>query len=87
MILFSFVKRALNQLDRRATDSLSYQQLSRLEPRLLEDIGLKLEDGRVVELNPTASPAAEIQPPESGNCSQTVAAASQLEPEPQGGGG
>ncbi|WP_421864614.1 hypothetical protein [Motiliproteus sp.] len=87
MILFSFVKRALSQLDRRATENLSYQQLSRLDPRLLEDIGLKLEDGRVIELNPSASPAADIPQAADSRAKATAAVEPKLAPEPQAGGG
>lgn len=87
MILFTFVKRALKQLDRRATDNLSYQQLSRLEPRLLEDIGLKLENGRVVDLNPAASSAADLPAKTCSKQPKPSDLSVSLAPEPQGGDG
>lgn len=51
MTLLALLKRAFAQIDQFAGERLTYQQLSQLDPHLLEDIGLRLEDRRVVPLH------------------------------------
>ncbi len=48
MTLLSLLKAAFDRVQQGASNHLAYQQLRELDPHLLNDIGLRLEAGRVV---------------------------------------
>lgn len=50
MTLISLITCALSRINRRASEHLTFQQVRHLPPHLLSDIGLKLENNRVVPL-------------------------------------
>lgn len=89
MILFSAVKHFCLRLDRVASEHLTQQQLRRLEPRLLDDIGLRLENGRVVAIDAVGQKPHSVPLPIAvgGVETSTDVTAQGLQAEPEGGGG
>ncbi|MEH6473145.1 MAG: hypothetical protein V7752_18060 [Halopseudomonas sp.] len=91
MFLLSLLQRTFQRIDQRASEHLTQQQLRKLDPHLLEDIGFKLDGNRVLPLHPVLpsahQSAALLATPEAATTAQPEIEHSILSPQPKGSGG
>ncbi|MEH6650197.1 MAG: hypothetical protein V7707_09260 [Motiliproteus sp.] len=71
MTLISLITCALSRINRRASEHLTYQQVRHLPPHLLSDIGLKLENNRVVPLQGVVTDTLQDQVSAPEQCLQS----------------
>ena len=60
MTFLAIVIDLAKKLDQKLADITTYQNLQYLDDRLLQDIGLQRENGRIVEMSGLVEPVSEL---------------------------
>lgn len=56
MLMISLLKNVFSYIQTTAAEKAAYRELSRLDPYLLEDMGIRLQQGKVISLREEEAP-------------------------------